>query len=429
MPGVAEARIGYLVPPPTPVQERAPVPPDERVPVASTEEPAPAAGARFTRVFDLTSFRRGNLHTHTNKSDGDSTPSDVYAWYRTHGYDFVVITDHNMFTNPLEYVTEPHPEFLVIGGEEVTMRGAGREVHVNALCTKRVVPGGTFPSAREALAHGVLEIRSTGGIALINHPNFTWGIKSSDLAAAAGANLLEIYSGHPFVPSSGRPGSPSHEVMWDMTLTEGLDYIGVAVDDMHRLRSVRGSRPGRAWVEVFADRLDTATVCDALERGLLYSSSGPSLRRIRVTEDSYAIWPADRNVDVVFIGSGGRLLSTQKAGGGEAPVSYRIEGSEGYVRARVVRADGKVAWTPAVRDRAQRRAPSPTSPAGHATWIVEARCRRSQAPHLRQIPTRARHRPSVRSAPIDPGSHEQVFLSSSFSYRARRRRETMPTSD
>jgi hypothetical protein len=348
--GVAEARIANLASVLTP-ERRPPVAPEERTPVASTEEPAHAGGPRFTRAFDVSSFRRGNLHTHTNKSDGDSSPADVYTWYRTHGYDFVVITDHNMFTNPVEYVTEPHPEFVVIGGEEVTMRGAGREVHVNALCTRTVVSGGTFSSASEALAHGVLEIRSLGGIALINHPNFTWGIKSSDLAAAAGANLLEIYSGHPFVPSNGRPGTPSHEAMWDMTLTEGLDYMGVAVDDMHRLRSdrVRGSRPGRAWVEVFADKLDAGTICEALEKGLLYSSTGPSLRRVRVTEDAYTVWPTDRNVDVVFIGNGGKVLATHKAVAGEAGVAYRIEGKEGYVRARVVRADGKVAWTPAVR--------------------------------------------------------------------------------
>ena len=347
LPGVAEGRIANL--PSVLIPERPPVAPEERAPVAPIEEPAPGVAARFVRLFDAASFRRGNLHTHTNRSDGDSSPADVFAWYRTHGYDFLVITDHNMFTNPVDYTTESHPDFIVIGGEEVTMRGGGREVHVNALCTRHAVPGGTFPSAREALAHGVLEIRSTGGLALINHPNFTWGIKSSDLAAAAGANLLEIYSGHPFVPSNGRPGTPSHETMWDMTLTEGLDYIGVAVDDMHRLRSVRGSRPGRAWVEVFADKLDAPTICEALEKGLLYSSTGPLLRRIRVTEDAYSIWPVDRNVDVLFIGNGGKILATHKGVSGEAAISYRIEGGEGYVRARVVRADGKVAWTPAVR--------------------------------------------------------------------------------
>jgi hypothetical protein len=338
--------------------------------VSQSEDTPPPSKPRFARNFDVTSFKRGNLHTHSNKSDGDSSPSDVYTWYRTHGYDFVVITDHNTFTNPAEFYTEPQPGFLVIGGEEVTMRGNGREVHMNALCTKRVVPGGTFPTAGQALAHGVLEIRSAGGIALINHPNFTWGVKSSDLAAAAGSNLLEIYSGHPFVPSNGRPGTPSHEAMWDITLTEGLDYMGVAVDDMHRLRNdrFRGSRPGRAWVEVFADKLDTQMICDSLENGMLFSSTGPSLRRVKVTEDTYAVSPADRNVDVVFIGSGGRVLATRKVASADAAVSYRIDGSEGYVRVRIVRADGKMAWTPAVRVQrgtaiARTIANEPTQPA------------------------------------------------------------------
>jgi hypothetical protein len=369
--GIAEARVANI---PTPIQrDLAPLPaltpeppatspatalpalPPIATPPPATasvaEEPPAGMRAHFLRNFDVTSFRRGNLHTHSNKSDGDSSPSDVYAWYRTHGYHFLIITDHNTLTNPSEYDTEPHPDFLMIGGEEVTMRGNGREVHMNALCTKRVVPGGTFPTAGQALAHVVLEIRSAGGIALINHPNFTWGVKSSDLAAAAGSNLLEIYSGHPFVPSNGRPGTPSHEAMWDITLTEGLDYMGVAVDDMHRLRNdrFRGSRPGRAWVEVFAEKLDTPTICEALENGMLYSSTGPSLRRVRVTDDTYAVSPADRNVDVVFVGSGGRVLATRKVTSGDAAVSYRIDGSEGYVRVRVVRADGKMAWTPAVR--------------------------------------------------------------------------------
>jgi hypothetical protein len=369
--GIAEARVAVPnpiltePPPASPGAATTPAASASIDPAASTPSTSAVsidelpAKSKFMRTFDATAFRRGNLHTHTNKSDGDSSPADVYAWYRTHGYDFVVITDHNTFTNPADYNTDPHPEFLQIGGEEVTMRGAGREVHMNALCTKRVVPGGTFPNAGQALAHGALEIRSAGGIALINHPNFTWGVKSSELAAAAGAGLLEIFSGHPFVPTAGRPGTPSHETMWDNTLTEGLDYMGVAVDDMHRLRNfpLRGSRPGRAWVEVFAEKLDTATICDALENGLLYSSTGPSLRRIRVTEDTYAVSPVDRNVDVIFIGTGGKVLATRKVMSGEASVSYRIDGSEGYVRVRVVRPDGKVAWTPAVR--VQRPLPVP----------------------------------------------------------------------
>jgi len=41
---------------------------------------------------------KGNLHTHTNKSDGDSAPEVVTNWYEQNGYDFLVLSDHNHLT-------------------------------------------------------------------------------------------------------------------------------------------------------------------------------------------------------------------------------------------------------------------------------------------------------------------------------------------
>jgi hypothetical protein len=35
---------------------------------------------------------KGNTHTHTLNSDGDSTPDDVVQWYRSHRYHFLVLT-------------------------------------------------------------------------------------------------------------------------------------------------------------------------------------------------------------------------------------------------------------------------------------------------------------------------------------------------
>jgi hypothetical protein len=37
---------------------------------------------------------RGNLHTHSNRSDGVAPPEQVIAEYRAAGYDFLVLTDH-----------------------------------------------------------------------------------------------------------------------------------------------------------------------------------------------------------------------------------------------------------------------------------------------------------------------------------------------
>ena len=38
---------------------------------------------------------KGNIHTHTTESDGDEEPIKVTKWYQDHGYDFLVLTDHN----------------------------------------------------------------------------------------------------------------------------------------------------------------------------------------------------------------------------------------------------------------------------------------------------------------------------------------------
>src|ERR1051325_8633548 len=39
---------------------------------------------------------KGNLHTHTLWSDGDDYPEMVVDWYKSHGYDFLALSDHNI---------------------------------------------------------------------------------------------------------------------------------------------------------------------------------------------------------------------------------------------------------------------------------------------------------------------------------------------
>src|SRR5262249_42784870 len=41
-------------------------------------------------------YLKGQLHMHTNNSGDSATPpADAVRWYAAHGYDFVVVTDHN----------------------------------------------------------------------------------------------------------------------------------------------------------------------------------------------------------------------------------------------------------------------------------------------------------------------------------------------
>lgn len=64
----------------------------------------------------------GDLHMHTNYSDGAHDPANVAASYRAHGYDFLSITDHRRYYPSLyaiEQLKNIPTELAVIEGEEV----------------------------------------------------------------------------------------------------------------------------------------------------------------------------------------------------------------------------------------------------------------------------------------------------------------------
>lgn len=64
----------------------------------------------------------GDFHMHTFRSDGKESPAIVAANYRKHGYDFLVITDHQRYYPSLEAIAafrDVKTEYTIIPGEEV----------------------------------------------------------------------------------------------------------------------------------------------------------------------------------------------------------------------------------------------------------------------------------------------------------------------
>ena len=326
--------------------------PSSAAPVApiAPPPPVPSLPLRFAEAIDASTFQKGNIHTHTSWSDGDSAPDVVYRWYRDHGYNFVAVTDHNTRTDPLQFKgIERAKSFVLIPGEEVTMMGAGRQVHVNALCAKTTIGGHHADHQGESLAWAVQKIREQGGVALVNHPNFDWSLTADDVAQARGAQLLEISSGHPWVHTDGDATHLSHEAIWDAMLTQGETFAGVAVDDSHHFRApgrdpAHQARPGRAWIQVFADAPDPAQICAALAGGRLYASTGVTINRLTVKDDTYAVALGRSDVGVEFIGKNGTILQSGNPGA-DGTATYRLVGTEVYVRARITAPGGKRAWT------------------------------------------------------------------------------------
>jgi hypothetical protein len=296
---------------------------------------------------------KGNTHTHTINSDGDSSPDDVVKWYKEHGYQFLVLTDHNVLTSVegLNALFGLDEKFLVIRGEEVTDRFANKPIHINGLDPARKIEpqGGT--SVLDVIQRDVDAIRAAGAIPHINHPNFGWAVTPDELRLVRNNRLFEIFNGHPQVNNIGGGGVAGLEEAWDAILTSGVTLYGLAVDDAHHFKRPddrTASRPGQGWVVVRAEKLETKALLAALERGDFYASTGVELSDYQATATAMTVtvkptsWSKYR---IQFIGAGGKLLQESLA----SPATYAYKGDEGYVRARIVESNGLMAWTQPVR--------------------------------------------------------------------------------
>jgi len=307
---------------------------------------------------------KGNTHTHTTNSDGDTPPEQVAQWYKRHRYDWLVLSDHNVFTDPATLASLMDSTFLLIPGEEVTTswRDSSRraDIHVNALDITRVIPAPRDSTLLGTLQKTIDAIRGEGAIPHINHPNFTWSLDTTVLWRMQRDRLIEIHNGHPTVHNAGGEDWPGLEAAWDHLLTRGKRIYGIAVDDAHHFQgefSPDRANPGRGWVVVRAPNRQPRPIVEALDRGDFYASTGPVLDAIDVTPATLQLRiRRDRNFKYTtqFIGAGGQVLATDRT---LAP-AYTLRGEERYVRAKVIDSGGRVAWVqPVFTTRFRERAP------------------------------------------------------------------------
>lgn len=285
---------------------------------------------------------KGNTHTHTLWSDGDGAPQQVVEWYRDAGYDFLVLSDHNVLAQgerwfpvaPGTRLTEERldeliacqpkgdvewregaaglelrlqtlselrarferaGEFLLVCGEEVTSDFEGAPVHVNALNTREVLGAQQAESVRDLLARTLRAIEEQGRrlgvptLAHLNHPNYQWGVSWEDLAAVPETRYFEVYNGHPGAADGGDAEHPSTERMWDLILARRLTELdlglvyGMATDDSHHYHAESPDlcNSGRGWIVVRARELCAAALLEAMRRGDFYASSGVEIEDVR----------------------------------------------------------------------------------------------------------------------------------------------------
>ena len=285
---------------------------------------------------------KGNTHAHTLESDGDSPPEYVAQWYKDQDYDFLVLTDHNVFTDPATLAHLVDSTFLLVPGEEVTSSFEESSVHVNGLNLPGLVEARQAESLVATIQANVDAIREVEGVPHINHPNFGWSFGAEELAQIENDKLIEIWNGHPTVHNEGGSGAPGLEEIWDILLTGGKRIFGIAVDDAHHFQgefSADRANPGRGWVSIRAAALEPLALMTALEAGHFYASTGVELADVMVSETRLEVHieqDRDFKYTTTFIGSSGQIIGATEAN----PAIFNLTSDVGYVRAKIVDSGG-----------------------------------------------------------------------------------------
>jgi hypothetical protein len=290
-------------------------------------------------------FWRGNLHTHSTRSDGVLSPEEVCRRYKAEGYDFMALTDH--FVGAYGYpIVDTMPMrdagFTTILGAELHSGAManGELWHILAVGLPADFAPSNSPSfvpvaGQETGAEIAARAVAAGAFVAIAHPQWS-GLTLADARTITAAHAVEIYN-HGCAMGCDRPDGFA---IADLLLTEGRKLTLIATDDAHF------SEPDHfgGWVMVKAEANKPEALLSALKAGHFYSSQGPELRDVRIEGGKLIVeCSAVSSIVALGWGTGAKAVHGHSMTRGEVSLD-RLNNSP-WIRAAVIDAAGKRAWS------------------------------------------------------------------------------------
>ncbi|MEP7291870.1 MAG: CehA/McbA family metallohydrolase [Chloroflexota bacterium] len=284
-------------------------------------------------------FYRGNIHTHSTRSDGRLSPEAVCKFYREMGYDFLALTDHFMeqfrypITDTSAYRTD---HFTTIYGAELH---AGKTItgelwHILAVG----LPLDFAPNLPDEDGPGIAaRALAAGAFVAAAHPAW-YNLSEEDVLSLGAIHAIETINGI----SADHNDRIDSWYMLDVLLARGYRYSACATDDTH-FQAERNDRI-RGWVWVKSEELSPEAILEALKRGDYYSSTGPQIHDLQVIPGE-KVKIRCSPVDSIFV-SGRGAWSVFKHGRGmiEAELDIRKLNNP-YCRVTIRDAQGNRAWS------------------------------------------------------------------------------------
>ena len=282
-------------------------------------------------------FLRGNIHTHSNRSDGALSPEEVCRRYREAGYDFISLTDHFLPKYGFPVVgTEAYrsDRFTTILGAEVhaPRTSLGEIWHILAVgLPANFAPTGENETGPELAQRCV----DAGAFVAIPHPGW-YALTIEDALSIPNAHAVEIYNHTSHVRTDRGDGA----YLIDQMLAAGRRINLCATDDAHfHCNDAFGG-----FVMVKAKANTPENLVEALKAGAYYSSQGPIIEDVRFSDDSVEVVTSPVN-SIMALGRGSLAVQSREPGATRAVLQLDRLRRGGFVRIAVADAAGRRAWT------------------------------------------------------------------------------------
>lgn len=241
-------------------------------------KPCPAQGCTGA-------WYKGDLHAHSNYSDGDSSVAEVIASAESLGLDFFVITDHDthMEGEPIHWYDPDYysDDMLLLYGVEWTSDSG----HANTWSSNPFEYLDLWQAnlAEDAEA-AVLAAHNEGALFSINHP-MRFGCCLWEYEVPDGLDSVEVWNAMYRLPNFNRWAG---HVFWDDLLVSGRRVPGVGGSDTHQLEGFQSRffGHGNPTTWVYAEELSGEGILNGIAEGHVSISYAPDAVRLDFEADA-----------------------------------------------------------------------------------------------------------------------------------------------
>lgn len=305
---------------------------------------------------------KGNLHSHTTNSDGRMKPEEAVTFYKNHGYHFMCLSEHDVYTDLREQFD--CEDFILLPGVEASAwllnkekTGLIKTHHIHGILGNQEMQkaaGDKLFQDGEKLEPPVfveewngLEVaqklsdylRSKGCFTTYNHP--VWSrVEMDEVAALQDVWAVEVYNYGTVIEC----GEGQDTVFWDAMLKKGTHVHGFASDDNHNPWKFFDSFGG--YVVVRSEELTHEAIVNHLLAGDYYFSGGPEIYQWGIEDGKVFVECSDaERVNFIVGGTVGSSETILKHVNPIRRAVHDLKGNEKYVRVECVDEHGRTAWT------------------------------------------------------------------------------------